>query len=85
MKQRRAGMKVKNIKDVDAFFKMIDQCVGAVELVTDEGDRLNLKSKLCQIVALAGVFSCEAIPEMELIAEEQEDAVKIVEFMGQQS
>lgn len=77
-------MKIKNIKDVDAFFKMIDKCSGTVELVTGEGDRLNLKSKLCQVVALAGVFSCEEIPEMELVAYEQEDVMRIVDFMGQQ-
>lgn len=77
-------MKIKNIKNVDAFFQMIDQCSGTVELVTNEGDRLNLKSKLCQVVALAGVFSCEEIPEMELVAYEQADVMKIVDFMGQQ-
>ena len=38
-------MKVQNITDVDAFFKVIDECQGTVELVTGEGDRLNLKSK----------------------------------------
>ena len=36
-------MKVKNITDVEKFFKVIDECKGKVELVTDEGDRLNLK------------------------------------------
>lgn len=77
-------MKIKNIKNVDEFFKMINQCSGSVELVTNEGDRLNLKSKLCQVVALAGVFSCEEIPEMELVASDQEDIMKIVDFMGQQ-
>lgn len=76
-------MKIKNIKNVDAFFEMINQCSGSVELVTNEGDRLNLKSKLCQIVALAGVFSCEEIPEMELITSGLEDAMKIVNFMGE--
>ena len=39
-------MKVQNIKDIDKFFKVIDSCAGKVELVTGEGDRLNLKSKL---------------------------------------
>lgn len=77
-------MKIKNIRNVDAFFKMIDQCSGTVELVTNEGDRLNLKSKLCQIVALAGVFSCEEVPEMELVAYEQSDVLRIVDFMGKQ-
>ena len=66
-------MKVKNITDVEKFFKVIDECKGKVELVTDEGDRLNLKSKLTQYVALSGVFKDNTIGEMELIAHEPED------------
>ena len=45
-------MKVQNITNVDAFFKVVDDCVGKVELVTGEGDRLNLKSKLSQYVSM---------------------------------
>ena len=41
-------MKVQNITDIEGFFKAIDSCKGKVELVTGEGDRLNLKSKLSQ-------------------------------------
>ena len=37
-------MKVQNITDIDAFIKMIDNCEGTVELVTGEGERLNLMS-----------------------------------------
>ena len=36
-------MKVQNIKDVNKFFEVVDSCKGRVELVTGEGDRLNLK------------------------------------------
>ena len=57
-------MKVFNITDIDAFFKVIDACQGRVELVTGEGDRLNLKSKLSQYVALAKVFSDGVIEEL---------------------
>lgn len=77
-------MKIENIKDITAFFQMIDKCEGKVELVTGEGDRLNLKSKLCQYVALANVFHSKEIPEMEIIAYEKEDTLKIIEFMGMQ-
>ncbi len=45
-------MKVSNIKDVDKFFEVVDSCTGKVELVTGEGDRLNLKSKLSQYYLL---------------------------------
>ena len=74
-------MKVQNIKDINAFFKMIDTCEGTVELVTGEGDRLNLKSKLSQYVSLANIFSNGEIPELEIIAYEKEDIDKLLSFM----
>ena len=58
-------MKVQNITNVDAFFKVVDDCVGKVELVTGEGDRLNLKSKLSQYVSMANIFSNGEIPELD--------------------
>ena len=74
-------MKVQNITDVDQFFKVIENCKGRVELVTGEGDRLNLKSKLSQYVSLANIFSDGTIAELEIIAYEPEDTHKLVEFM----
>lgn len=75
-------MKITNIKDTEAFFKVVDSCEGRVELVTGEGDRLNLKSKLSQFVSLATIFqTSETIPELELIAYEPEDAKRLLEFM----
>ena len=74
-------MKVQNITDIDKFFKVIDSCIGKVELVTGEGDRLNLKSKLSQYVSMANIFSDGAISELELIAYEPEDIGKLVNFM----
>lgn len=74
-------MKVTNIKDVEKFFSVVDSCKGRVELVTGEGDRLNLKSKLSQIVSLANVFSNGEIPELELVAYEREDIDKLMNFM----
>lgn len=74
-------MKVQNITDVEGLFKVIDGCKGKVELVTGEGDRLNLKSKLSQYVSLANIFSNGEIPELELIAHEKEDVDKLIDFI----
>ncbi len=74
-------MKVTNIKNIDGFFKTVDSCKGKIELVTGEGDRLNLKSKLCQYVSMANIFSNGEIPELELIAYEREDIDKLINFM----
>mgnify|MGYP005954309761 FL=1 len=74
-------MKVQNIKDVNKFFDVVDSCKGRVELVTGEGDRLNLKSKLSQYVSMANIFANGEIPELEVIAYEKEDTDKLIQFM----
>ncbi|EET61116.1 MAG: polya polymerase [Marvinbryantia sp.] len=74
-------MKVQNITDINRFFEVIDSCKGKVELVTGEGDRLNLKSKLCQYVSLANIFSNGEIPELEILAYEPEDIEKLISYM----
>lgn len=74
-------MKVCNITDIDKFFSVIDSCKGKVELTTEEGDRLNLKSKLCQYVALAKVFSDGSIPSLELVVYEADDIGKLIDYM----
>ena len=74
-------MKVQNITNIDKFFSVIDDCSGKVELVTGEGDRLNLKSKLSQYVSMANIFSNGEIPELEIIAYEKEDIDRLVKFM----
>lgn len=74
-------MKIQNITNIEKFFSVVDQCKGKVELVTGEGDRLNLKSKLSQYVSMANVFTNGEIPELELISYETEDTDKLLDFM----
>ncbi len=74
-------MIIKNIKDIDGFFKTVDKCKGRVELLTKQGDRLNLKSKLSQYVSLTGMFSDPTIEEIELIVSEPEDTVLLLEYL----
>lgn len=77
-------MKVTNIKDTEKFFKIIESCEGKVELITSEGDRLNLKSKLCQYVALANLFSDGTIRELELVAYNPADVKILINYMMEQ-
>ena len=77
-------MKVTKINDIDKFFAVVDSCKGKIELVTNEGDRLNLKSKLSQYVSLANIFSDGTIAELEIVAYEPEDIDKLVSFMMNQ-
>lgn len=74
-------MKLFNVTDLDGFFAAVDKCKGRVELVTSEGDRLNLKSKLCQYVAFANVISGGEIAEMEILASEPEDTAILAAYV----
>ena len=74
-------MIVNNITYIEGFFKVVDKCKGRVELITGEGDRLNLKSKLSQYVSLAQIFSNGEIPEMEILASDPDDVRMLVDFM----
>ena len=58
-------MKIQNIDNVEKFFNVIDQCKGTVELVSPEGDRINLKSKLTQYLSMATLFSNGYIKELD--------------------
>jgi len=74
-------MKLNNVTNIEGLFKVVDECKGKVELVTDEGDRLNLKSKLSQYVSLTKLFADTEIPEMELVVYEPEDTKRFIDFM----
>ncbi|MCX7842759.1 MAG: polya polymerase [Clostridia bacterium] len=74
-------MKVKNITDVGKFFDVLNKCKGKVEMVTSEGDRLNLKSKLCQYIMLTNMFSEAKIDEIEIIAYEPEDTQLLLDYL----
>ena len=65
-------MKLNRIKNIDEFFKVVDRCEGTVELISKDGDRINLKSKLSQYLSLAKVFSGndEIVNELELVCHE---------------
>jgi len=74
-------MKIKNITQPQKFFEALKGCEGSVELVTSEGDRLNMKSKLCQYIALTQMFSEGTIEEVELILSEPSDLKKLIAFL----
>ena len=75
-------MKVYGIKDAQNFLERVNKCKGNIKLLTSEGDRLNLKSKLCQYIILAGLFSHNTeIPEMELICDDPNDIYLLVDYL----
>ena len=73
-------MKIKNIENIEQFFEVVDKCKGKVELI-GEDIRLNLKSKLAQYFSIAKIFSDGVIPELEVVAYNQEDVNMLMNFM----
>ncbi len=74
-------MKIKNITEPKKFFDVLSKCKGRVELVTSEGDRLNLKSKLSQYIALTQMFKDATIDEVEIIVSEPEDMGLLLNYL----
>lgn len=74
-------MRVKQIKDIDGFFRALESCKGRVELITDEKDVLNLASKLTQFIGLTRVFNNPEIDAYEIVCYNGEDYQLIKDFL----
>lgn len=66
-------MDIKEIVNIKDFFKAILKCKGDVELVTGDGDKLNLRSTLCQYLAVTQMFDEENQLQWELSLSEPSD------------
>ena len=66
--------------DVTEFLAVLDTCQGNVFLVTREGDHLNLKSKLCQLVGLTQLIEGGKIAKAYIMCEDPEDEAKLFRF-----
>ena len=70
-------MTLENISNIDGLFAVINQCTGNVELISDEGDCINL----AQYMTVAGAFSDGYIRSLRLRVEKDEDKVRIFDFI----
>ena len=75
----RERIKLHNI-DFEDFVKVIETCVGDVYLETDDGDVLNLKSKLCQMIGLSTILKSTEVAEATLRCTNPEDETKLFRF-----
>jgi hypothetical protein len=74
-------MKIRNITNPVEFFQVLNKCKGKVILTTEEGDELNMKSKLCQYIAISKMFSEAKIKELELLVSEPEDLTLLLQYL----
>jgi hypothetical protein len=72
-------VKMHNI-DVAEFSEIINSCEGDVYMVTPDGDRLNLKSKLCQLIGFTRLIEGGTLAAAELVCENPADESKLFRF-----
>ena len=66
--------------DFQEFIDALDSCKGDVYLETDEGDILNLKSKLCQIMGIANILKNATVSEAAIRCANPEDETLLFRF-----
>ena len=62
-----------NKMDMQKFIKLLDKTQGTVFLVTDDGDKINLQSKLSQLLGLKFILDTAKISSAELEFTNPED------------
>ena len=62
------------------FIKAIDQCKCEVYLETSDGDVLNLKSKLCQMIGLSTILKNTEVAEANIRCTNPEDETMLFRF-----
>ena len=66
--------------DAEKFLAVLDTCEGNVYLVTNEGDRLNLKSTLSQLLGLTKLIRNGKIAEASIFCDNKNDETKLFRF-----
>ncbi len=66
--------------DLQAFMEVLDSCEGEVYLVTDEGDRLNLKSKLAQLIGFTRLIEGGIVSHAKIECTNKTDESKLFRF-----
>lgn len=66
--------------DFNKFIDALDHCKGDVFLETADGDCLNLRSKLCQIMGIANILNGAKVSEATIRCTNPEDETRLFRF-----
>ncbi len=69
-----------NNVDLKEFTEVLDSCEGDVFMVTPEGDRLNLRSKLCQLIGFTQLIEGGRISNATIVCDNKNDESKLFRF-----
>lgn len=80
----KMSLRLDNVNDIPALFDAVSKCDGTVELTTDEGDCINLKSELSKKLLAANVFSHgDIVSSLRLVFSEPTDAQFFLDLVTQ--
>lgn len=71
-----------NRSNVDEFFETVDKCEDTVELITEWGDRFNLKATLTKYVILVKILSSCTDSSIQIKTYNHGDEQKLKQFMA---
>ena len=66
--------------DVKGLIQTLDSCKGGVFLETEEGDSINLKSKLCQLTGVFKLIEGGVLTDATIRCEKPEDEALLFRF-----
>lgn len=66
--------------DLKTFTEVLDACEGDVYMVTPEGDRINLKSKLCQLIGFTRLIEGGRVTKARIECASKADESKLFRF-----
>lgn len=73
-------MKLKDVSQVNEFLSAVNQCKDQVYLVSQYGDRFNLKSQLSQYIAIAALVN-QAGEDLELFCDSKDDEAIMLKYI----
>ena len=66
--------------DFKELCEIVNTCKGNVYLTTEDGNIINLKSQLCQLIGLSQILKCATVQEICLVCDNQEDESRLFKF-----
>lgn len=66
--------------DLKTFTEVLDSCEGNVYMVTAEGDRINLKSTLCQLIGFTKLIEGGRVSKAHIECDNKNDESKLFRF-----
>jgi len=77
-------MWINNTNDIKRFEETLDNCKDSVWIITDSGERYDLKEEREHIIGLAKMLEAEEYNEPEVFAESYADQAQLMKYLNEE-